>query len=85
MKTLGIIGGIGPESTIEYYRAIITAYRERREDSDYPSIIINSISVNKLLGLMNAKDLPAPTSGCSPPTHRISFSTTCSSVRRFRC
>jgi aspartate/glutamate racemase len=23
MKTLGVVGGIGPESTIEYYRSII--------------------------------------------------------------
>lgn len=23
MKTLGIVGGLGPESTIEYYRSII--------------------------------------------------------------
>ncbi len=29
MKTIGIIGGIGPESTVEYYRAIIAFYRER--------------------------------------------------------
>jgi len=25
MKTLGIVGGIGPESTIEYYRFILMA------------------------------------------------------------
>ena len=30
MKTVGIIGGIGPESTIEYYRGIIAGYRERQ-------------------------------------------------------
>jgi len=30
MKTVGIIGGIGPESTIEYYRGIIALYRERQ-------------------------------------------------------
>lgn len=61
MKTLGIIGGIGPESTIEYYRAVIEAYRGQREDGDYPSIVINSISVNQLLGLMNKNDLAAVT------------------------
>jgi aspartate racemase len=59
MKTLGIIGGIGPESTVEYYRAIITAYRERRENADYPSILINSISVKKLLDLVSANQLAA--------------------------
>jgi aspartate/glutamate racemase len=32
MKTLGIVGGIGPESTIQYYRSIIAAYRARTGD-----------------------------------------------------
>lgn len=27
MKTIGIIGGIGPESTVDYYKRIIEAYR----------------------------------------------------------
>ncbi len=52
MKTLGIIGGIGPESTIAYYRTIIAAYRERRQDGSYPSVIINSIDMQKMLGLI---------------------------------
>jgi len=48
MKTVGIIGGIGPESTIDYYRAIIAAYVEERPDRSNPSIIINSIDLDKL-------------------------------------
>jgi aspartate/glutamate racemase len=28
-------GGIGPESTIEYYRAIIAAYRERADQLSF--------------------------------------------------
>jgi len=32
MKTLGIIGGIGPESTIDYYRLVGAAYREQKRD-----------------------------------------------------
>jgi aspartate/glutamate racemase len=32
MKTLGMIGGLGPESTIEYYRTIIALYREKTKD-----------------------------------------------------
>ena len=32
MKTLGIVGGIGPESTIEYYRFILDGYRARLPD-----------------------------------------------------
>ncbi len=29
MKTLGLIGGTGPESTIEYYRLLTAQYREK--------------------------------------------------------
>jgi len=47
MRTLGIIGGIGAESTIEYYRLLIAGYRERIADSSYPPLLINSIDVNK--------------------------------------
>jgi len=54
MKTVGIIGGVGPESTIEYYRFIIEAYRERTQDDTYPSIIINSVDVNKYVALATA-------------------------------
>ena len=59
MKTVGIIGGIAPESTIEYYRAIIRAFRERKQDGSYPSIIINSIDLQKILSLITANDLAA--------------------------
>jgi len=51
MKTLAIIGGIGPESTIQYYRAVLNAYRNRLGAVDAPSIFINSIDVNRLLAL----------------------------------
>lgn len=57
MDTLGVIGGIGPESTIEYYRAILAAYRERHGDSENPSVLINSIDVKRLLGLVGVNDL----------------------------
>jgi pimeloyl-ACP methyl ester carboxylesterase len=57
MKTVGIVGGIGPESTIEYYRFIIEGYRERTTDGSYPSIIINSVDLNRLIGWINAGEL----------------------------
>ncbi len=56
MKTVGIIGGIGPESTIEYYRMIIASYREEIRDGSYPSIIINSIDLKKLLALIETNE-----------------------------
>ena len=57
MKTVGIIGGIGPESTIEYYRFIIEGYRERTSNDSYPSIIINSVDLTRLVGWINAGEL----------------------------
>ncbi|MFN2577514.1 MAG: aspartate/glutamate racemase family protein [Pyrinomonadaceae bacterium] len=61
MTTVGIIGGIGPESTIEYYRFIMEGYRRRHADGGNPSIIINSIDLSKLIGCMNANNLDAVT------------------------
>ena len=57
MKTVGIIGGIGPESTIEYYRGIVAVYRERQTDGSYPSIILNSINLKVLIDLITANEL----------------------------
>ena len=52
MKTVGIIGGIAPESTIEYYRKIVSSYLERETTRNYPQIIINSIDMTKMLDLI---------------------------------
>ena len=57
MKTIGIIGGIAPASTAEYYRLIIASYREQKRDGSYPSIIINSINMTKMLDLIGAQKL----------------------------
>jgi len=54
MKTVGVIGGIGPESTIEYYRLLIAAYRKRIVDGSYPPIIINSIDLSKMVSFFEA-------------------------------
>src|SRR5213080_727528 len=57
MKTLGIIGGLGPESTIDYYQRLIALYRERTGDGSYPEFIINSVNLKKGLDFMAASDL----------------------------
>lgn len=57
MKTIGILGGIGPESTIEYYRLMIAAYQERQKDGSYPSIVLNSVNLTEMLGFIMARDL----------------------------
>jgi aspartate racemase len=59
MKTLGMIGGVGPESTIDYYKNIIALYRERKRDGSYPQFVINSIDLKKGIDFMNANNLAA--------------------------
>lgn len=60
-KTAGIVGGIGPESTVEYYRLIIAEYRERVRDGSYPSLLIDSIDLTRMLALIAANELAALT------------------------
>src|SRR5437660_10347204 len=57
MKTVGIIGGLGPESTIDYYQKIIALYRERTGDGSYPEFVITSVNLRKGLDFMAANDL----------------------------
>lgn len=57
MKKIGIIGGIGPESTLDYYRGIIDTFRERVGGMNYPDIIIYSADLTELLQILEAKAL----------------------------
>jgi aspartate racemase len=54
VRTVGIIGGLGPESTIDYYRSIIALYRERKPDGGSPHIIINSLDIDKGIAMLDA-------------------------------
>ena len=49
MKKLGLIGGVGPESSVEYYRLLIKRFQERLDTKDYPEMIINSINMTEML------------------------------------
>ncbi|MDQ2857010.1 MAG: amino acid racemase [Acidobacteriota bacterium] len=71
MKTVGIIGGTGPESTVAYYRLIIDAYRKSNQDGSYPPIIINSINLTKLLSLVEANELAAISDYLLAEVHKL--------------
>jgi aspartate racemase len=43
-KKIGIIGGMSPESTVEYYQYITRTYTRRFDDYGYPDILIYSVS-----------------------------------------
>ena len=59
-RMLGIVGGVSPESTLDYYRRLIDRHRARRTDVSYPRILVNSVDGGKLLGPMLGGDW-APT------------------------
>lgn len=86
MKTVGIIGGIGPESTIEYYRGIIALFRERQSGpggapvdnqpqdplaTNYPQIILNSINLTILLGFITGNKLDQATDLLVNELHKL--------------
>jgi aspartate racemase len=55
MKKIGIIGGMGPEATIDYYTEIINAFKNEEGDLNYPEIIIYSVNLSEFISLMKGK------------------------------
>jgi aspartate racemase len=56
MKKIGIIGGLGPEATVDYYNGIINSFKKKGSDLNYPEILIYSVNMSEFLGLMNSKE-----------------------------
>jgi len=59
MAIAGLVGGLGPESTIDYYRRLLAAW-DRESPGSSPGIVIDSLDVQVGLRLV-ASDLPALT------------------------
>jgi aspartate racemase len=55
MKKAGIVGGIGPASTLDYYDGIIKGVRARSGGTGYPEIVIDSINMTEMLGYVSQK------------------------------
>jgi aspartate racemase len=49
-----MIGGLGPESTIDYYRSIIARYRALRPEGGNPHVVLNSLDVDKDIAMLDA-------------------------------
>jgi aspartate racemase len=58
-RILGIVGGTGPESTVDYYRSLVATWRRRRPDGTYPRVIINSIEAGRLFENLGSADFDA--------------------------
>ena len=59
MKKVGIVGGIGPVSTLDYYSGIISGCRARTNDGNYPEIVINSINMTEMAQHLSSGDMNA--------------------------
>ncbi len=59
MASVGLVGGLGPESTVDYYRRILEEW-QRHDASSAPSIVIDSLDVNRAIRLVST-DRPALT------------------------
>jgi aspartate racemase len=53
MAAVGIVGGLGPEATVDYYRRILAAW-ELEYPSSAPSIVIDSLDAQRALKLVAA-------------------------------
>lgn len=49
MKKIGIIGGLGPESTLDYYKGIIDAFKPTYNDNGFPEIVIESLDLKSFV------------------------------------
>jgi aspartate racemase len=58
MKTIGIIGGLGPEATGDYYKAIIRQVGKSKgqQDLNNPEIVIYSVNMAHFIGLLEKED-----------------------------
>lgn len=44
MKKMGLLGGMGPEASLEYYRQLIELAKEKNPKNQYPEIIIYNLN-----------------------------------------
>ena len=51
-----MIGGLGPESTIDYYRLLLARYRERVTDGSYPPVLINCVDLSRMVAWVEAHE-----------------------------
>ena len=69
MTSVGIVGGLGPESTIDYYRRILQRWQEQSPRSA-PAILIDSLDVDVGLRLIDS-DRPALVEYLLASLHRL--------------
>jgi aspartate racemase len=59
MKKIGIVGGLGPVSTMDYYSGIIHGVKAKTGDDNNPQIVIDSVNMTELLSFLFSKNWDA--------------------------
>ena len=54
MKKIALVGGLGPEGTLDYYRTIIAGFKADYDELGYPEMVIESLNLKTLLSLADA-------------------------------
>lgn len=57
MKKIGLVGGLGPEGTLDYYQRIITTTRDHADAINAPEILIYSANLREAYDIVAAKDM----------------------------
>ena len=57
MKKAGIIGGMGTETTVSYYRLLLSKYQDRKQDGSFPEILLYSIDFKYIVDLVKSNNL----------------------------
>ncbi|MBR2834736.1 MAG: amino acid racemase [Coriobacteriales bacterium] len=71
MKKLGLVGGLGPESTLAYYRDIVYGVQERLGQKQFPELIIDSVDVYENFDILESGDLDAYAAWLMKPIERL--------------
>ena len=74
MKKIGLIGGIGPESTIPYYRGIVYGAQSRVGEKFFPNLTIESLNVFEILDKCHNEDYGALISYLMTAIHNLEAS-----------
>src|SRR5262245_18039591 len=56
--SIGIVGGMSPESTVTYYQSIVRRHVQECGDHAYPRIVVASVSFQRFIDWQNQGEWP---------------------------
>ncbi len=71
MKKLGIVGGMGPETTISYYHDIVYGVQEKLGYPCSPPVVIESLDLFHWVGFLDRNDYPGLIEETSAAVERL--------------